>query len=103
MDVPESLINAYLQNSGALGLFASSTSATGLNIHANDQWSHQANIRVVVQQPPQTAPWIGLNMFLDHQDHRPDQPDGQPGRQRHQRRHRDDELDGHGEPGRQPG
>ena len=63
MDVPESLINAYMQNSGALGLFASSTTATGLVIHGNDQWSHQANIRVVVQRPPQTAPWIGLNLY----------------------------------------
>ncbi len=63
-DMPENVINSYLQNPTALGLFASATTTTALNIHANEQWSHQANVRVVIQQPPQTAPWIGLNSFL---------------------------------------
>ncbi len=64
IDVPESLVCEYMHNAGALGLFVSSAETTALNIHANNQWSHQANIRVVVAQPPQAAPWIGLDTHL---------------------------------------
>jgi hypothetical protein len=62
IDVPESLIQAYLDNTSSDGLFvgAEKTDAD-INIFYGDQWSQQANIRVTIGQPPQDAPWIVLD------------------------------------------
>lgn len=59
IDVPESLITAYLDNPSSDGLFASAKNGP-VDIYSGDQWSQQANLRVEITQPPQTAPWITL-------------------------------------------
>ena len=64
IDVPESLIAAYLANTSADFLFvgAEKTDA-GTDVFYGDQWSERANIRVVIDTPPQTAPWIVVETY----------------------------------------
>jgi len=60
IDVPESLIQSFLNNPGAKVLFVGAEQDTGdvVEIFYGDQWSERANIRVVIDTPPQDAPWI---------------------------------------------
>ncbi len=97
-DMPESVINGYLQNSTALGLFASATTTTALNIHANEQWFSPG-------QHPHGHPTAAPDRPLDWPEHVPGQqdyltgqPDSQPDRQRHQCWHWHAFLDGHSQP-----
>ena len=62
--MPESLIRAYLNNPSSDGLFVGAEkSDASVSIFYGDQWSQQANIRVAIAQPPQTAPWIVLDTY----------------------------------------
>ncbi len=98
MDVPESLINAYLQNNTALGLFASRNDYDGAQ-HPRQRTvvppgEHSRGRPAAASDGPLDRP----EHLSRQQDDRLDEPDGQPGRQRHQRRDGDLELDGDGQP-----
>ncbi len=65
VDVPESLIRSYLDNPSSDGFFVGAQKTDGyVNIFYGDQWGQQANVRVSIDQPPQTAPWITLDTYL---------------------------------------
>jgi len=62
IDVPESLITAYLDNPSADGLFVGARKSDGyVVVFGYDQWGGAADIRVQISQPPQTGPWIALD------------------------------------------
>ena len=62
IDVPESLIRAFLANPSADGFFVGAEKSDGyISIFYGDQWGQEGNIRVAIDQPPQTAPWIVLS------------------------------------------
>ncbi|HUW82310.1 MAG TPA: Calx-beta domain-containing protein, partial [Phycisphaerae bacterium] len=64
VDVPESLIRSYLDNPSSDGFFVGAQKTDGyVNVFYGDQWGQQANIRVSIDQPPQTAPWITLDKY----------------------------------------
>jgi hypothetical protein len=66
IDVPESMIEAFLANPDAKILFvgAERLGTDGREeVFYGDQWGERANIRLAIDVPPQTAPWIALSTF----------------------------------------
>jgi len=62
VDVPESFIRAFLNNPSSDCFFvgAEKSDAETL-VFYNDQWGQDADIRITIEQPPQTAPWLVLS------------------------------------------
>ncbi len=59
IDVPESLITHYLNNTDCVGIFFSSElSDSSVTIFGYDQWGGSGDVRIEIGQPPQNEPWI---------------------------------------------
>jgi len=58
IDVPESLIVHYLNNTSADGLFVGAKLTGYVAINTGGQWGGIGDVRLVIANPPTTAPWM---------------------------------------------